>query len=346
MNSLHTVRRGEKFGTINEILEEQGCIVIENMLDDAGYAALEDRIRPLLDATAPCQGNFYGFATKRLSGLIAKSKACRQMSIEPHILAVMDEFLLRSCRAYQLSLTQAIQIGPGEPQQLIHADDLMFSFEHPGREAMINCMWAVDDFTKENGATLLVPGSHQWSRDRAPEPHEITQGEMRKGSVLIYFGSLLHAGGANRTDTAADRCRDQLLPRLAAPGGKPVSRRAAGYRAGFARRAATAARLFRARTQSRLRRGPGPDPDAQRGTVRRLAVSGVHPEGGAAAARRTPRENAGCLNNFRGPDKPYGMIRYALTICRAASMLCGDFDTSVILQNRHARRSRTLTMPI
>ena len=202
MNSLHTVRRGEKFGIINEILEEQGCIVIENMLDDAGHAALEDRIRPLLDATAPCQGNFYGFATKRLSGLIAKSKACRQMSIEPHILAVMDEFLLRSCRAYQLSLTQAIQIGPGEPQQLIHADDLMFSFEHPGREAMINCMWAVDDFTKENGATLLVPGSHRWPRDRVPEPHEITQGEMSKGSVLIYFGSLLHAGGANRTDTS------------------------------------------------------------------------------------------------------------------------------------------------
>ena len=58
MNSLHTVRRGEKFGTINEILEEQGCIVIENMLDDPGHAALEDRVRPLLDATAPCQGIF------------------------------------------------------------------------------------------------------------------------------------------------------------------------------------------------------------------------------------------------------------------------------------------------
>ena len=164
------------------------------------HEALEGRIRPLLDATAPCQGNFYGFATKRLSGLIAKSKTCRQMAVEPVILAVMDKFLLRNCRAYQLNLTQAIQIGPGEPQQLIHADDLMFSFEHPGREAMINCMWAVDDFTKENGATLLVPGSHRWPRDRVPEPHEITQGEMRKGSVLIYFGSLLHAGGANRTD--------------------------------------------------------------------------------------------------------------------------------------------------
>ena len=200
MSKVQTVRCGEKLRIVKEILEEDGCIVIENMLEDTRYETLEAEIHPLLDATAPCQGNFYGFATKRLSGLIAKSTACRLMSADPRIRVIMDEFLLRGCRAYQLNLTQAIQIGPGEPQQLIHADDLMFSFEHPGREAMINCMWAVDDFTKENGATLLVPGSHKWPRDRTPEAHEIAQGEMSKGSVLIYFGSLLHAGGANRTD--------------------------------------------------------------------------------------------------------------------------------------------------
>lgn len=198
MRKVQKVRRDEKLRIVNEILEEDGCVVIENMLGDARREALEAEIHPLLDATVPCQGNFYGFATKRLSGLIAKSKACRLMSVDPRILAVMDAFLLKSCRAYQLNLTQVIQIGPGEPQQLVHADDLMFSFEHPGREAMINCMWAVDDFTKENGATLLVPGSHLWRRD--PESHEIAHGEMSKGSVLIYFGSLLHAGGANRTD--------------------------------------------------------------------------------------------------------------------------------------------------
>jgi ectoine hydroxylase-related dioxygenase (phytanoyl-CoA dioxygenase family) len=200
MSKVQTVHRDEKLRIINEILEDDGCIVIENMLEEARHRVLDAEIRPLLDATAPCQGNFYGFATKRLSGLIAKSECCRLMSVDPRIRVIMDEFLLKSCRAYQLNLTQAIQIGPGEPQQLIHADDLMFSFEHPGREAMINCMWAVDEFTKENGATLLVPGSHKWPRDRIPEAHEITQGAMPKGSVLIYFGSLLHAGGANRTD--------------------------------------------------------------------------------------------------------------------------------------------------
>ena len=94
MSKIQKVRRDEKLRIINEILEEDGCVVIENMLDDVRHEALEAEICPLLDATAPCQGNFYGFATKRLSGLIAKSTACRLMSVEPHILAVMDEFLL------------------------------------------------------------------------------------------------------------------------------------------------------------------------------------------------------------------------------------------------------------
>ena len=132
MSSIQRVHRGEKLGIINEILEEDGCIVIENVLDDIRHRLLEAEICPLLAAAAPCQGNFYGFATKRLSGMIAKSPACRLMSVEPHILAVMDEFLLKSCRAYQLNLTQAIQIGPGEPQQLIHSDDLMFGVRASG----------------------------------------------------------------------------------------------------------------------------------------------------------------------------------------------------------------------
>jgi hypothetical protein len=95
MRKVQKVRRDEKLRIVNEILEEDGCVVIENMLGDARREALEAEIHPLLDATVPCQGNFYGFATKRLSGLIAKSKACRLMSVDPRILAVMDAFLLK-----------------------------------------------------------------------------------------------------------------------------------------------------------------------------------------------------------------------------------------------------------
>ena len=56
-------------------------------------------------------------------------------------------------------------------------------------------MWAVTDFTEENGATRIVPGSHRWTDDRTPEFAEIVQADMPAGSVLIYNGSLLHGGG-------------------------------------------------------------------------------------------------------------------------------------------------------
>ena len=76
-------------------------------------------------------------------------------------------FFCKGCGQYQLNLTQAIQIGPGEPQQIMHPDDPLFPYVHPGYEAMINCMWAVDEFTAENGATNVVPGSHKWETGRA-----------------------------------------------------------------------------------------------------------------------------------------------------------------------------------
>lgn len=180
-------------------LEKDGCVVLLNAIDVEEQEILDTKANSLLHKTAPCQGNFYGFMTKRISGMIAKSTASQRLAIKPEILSIMNKFLLSGCKAYQLNLTQVIQIGPGEPQQLIHTDDLMFAYSHPEQEAMINCMWAVDEFTVENGATLLVPGSHKWPRDRTAKPEEIAFGAMPKGSVLIYFGSLQHAGGANKS---------------------------------------------------------------------------------------------------------------------------------------------------
>ena len=199
MARLKTVKASKQAKTINEILERDGCVVIEDALNPAQVAQLAAELDGHFDRAPNCAGDFYGYVTKRLSGLIAKSPMCQQMAIDSTILAIMDHFLLKGCRAYQLNLTQAIRIGAGEPQQIIHRDDLMFNFVHPEFEAMINTMWAVDDFTKENGATHVVPGSHKWPLDRQAQPHEEVQGVMRAGSVLVWLGSLQHGGGANRT---------------------------------------------------------------------------------------------------------------------------------------------------
>ena len=204
MVQIKKVYADENIGKINEILEKDGCIVILNVLNSRQLNKLKGELKPHFEETPNCKGDFYGHVTKRVSSLIAKSIVCQEMAVHPTILGVMDEFLLKGCREYQLNLTQAIQIGSGEPQQIVHPDDPLFPFVHPGYEAMINCMWAVDDFTAENVATHLVPGSHKWERvgllpEREPLDHEIIQGIMPAGSVLIYFGSLLHGGGANRT---------------------------------------------------------------------------------------------------------------------------------------------------
>ena len=61
----------------------------------------------------------------------------------------------------------------------------------------MSTIWAVTDFTKENGATQIVPGSHLWEKDRIPNEDEIAYAEMEAGSVLLYTGTVLHGGGEN-----------------------------------------------------------------------------------------------------------------------------------------------------
>lgn len=212
MAKVQRVSKNEKIEIINDILRKDGCVVIENLISDQEIQSLRSDLYSRFAGVPDCRGDFYGYATKRMSSLFTKSDICQKMALDPTILGVMDEFMLKGCLEYQINLTQAIAIGPGEEAQIIHQDDSMLPFMHPDYEVMINCMWAVDDFTDENGATLLVPGSHLWPREkvidpkhmRLPNKDEITKGTMKAGSVLIYFGSLYHAGGANATDKS--RC--------------------------------------------------------------------------------------------------------------------------------------------
>lgn len=202
MVKINTFSANSPTNDIIKALHKDGCVVIEGILPADRLSKLKSELDNELDSILPCSGDFYGHNTKRCSGLITKSSMAREMVTQPLVLEVMDEFLLPACDQYQLNLTQAISIGPGEPQQIIHRDDAMFPFEGRKFEAMMNCMWAIDDFTIENGATHLVPGSHKWQEDRLPEDHEVIQGVMKSGSVLIYLGSLIHGGGANKTQNS------------------------------------------------------------------------------------------------------------------------------------------------
>jgi hypothetical protein len=66
----------------------------------------------------------------------------------------------------------------------------------------LSSVTALVDFTRENGATVVVPGSHRWEPGRQPEDHELAYAEMPAGATVIYRGSTIHGGGANSSDTS------------------------------------------------------------------------------------------------------------------------------------------------
>ena len=102
---------------------------------------------------------------------------------------------------YQLHFTSAVSIGPGETKQILHRDrGIWGGYILRKIETHFSTIWALTDFTKENGATQVVPGSHKWEKDRTPNEDEIAYAEMSQGSVLLYTGTVLHGGGKNSTD--------------------------------------------------------------------------------------------------------------------------------------------------
>lgn len=130
-----------------------------------------------------------------------RSGACREALQHKLVLKLCDGFLLPYCQRYQLHLTQVIRLRPGQGLQPIHRDRWAWGTHLAHVEPQLNTIWAVTDFTADNGATRVVPGSTDWPDDRHAEEGEITQAEMRAGSVLIYTGSVFHGGGENQSDS-------------------------------------------------------------------------------------------------------------------------------------------------
>lgn len=185
-------------------LDEDAAVIVDNVVSADSLAALRAELDPYLHGVAHGRNDFSGFETKRVGALVARSPACRDLVLDPMVNAICDTVLGRHADGYQLHFTQAVSIGPGESAQVLHRDRGVWGGYVPRRiETQLSTIWAVSDFTRDNGATLLVPGSQHWDKDRQPEPHEIAAAEMTPGSVLIYTGTVMHGGGTNLT--AANR---------------------------------------------------------------------------------------------------------------------------------------------
>lgn len=205
-----------------QAIDAQGYVVIERLLAAAEIAAMRAALRPRLTAELLGRNNFEGHRTERVYALVGTHPLFAALVAHQRILAICDALLEAN---YLLTASQAINIHPGETPQPLHSDDTFYRIARPRRAVSVSTIFALDDFTTENGATQVLPGSHRWDdryiervfasfdfRTRAadarvpedaPLPEELAEQlldvTMPAGSVVVFLGTLLHRGGANRS---------------------------------------------------------------------------------------------------------------------------------------------------
>jgi Phytanoyl-CoA dioxygenase (PhyH) len=206
---------------VHGAIARDGAVIIEDLLSLDIVDRVNDEVESAVAAADsgecffnPILREFHGPFTKQVAGVPGISPTFAvDVMCHPLLLALCDRVLLPSCARYQLNLGHLLQRGPGSAEQWLHRDEAVWSdVPRPHPELQLASVIAFVDFTRENGATRVVPGSHRWpDRQLAPAeqmvatppaPGLIAYAEMPAGSAVVYSGGTIHGGGANFTDDA------------------------------------------------------------------------------------------------------------------------------------------------
>ena len=181
-------------------LRRDGGAIVAKQASDELVDAVKAELRPHFDREGHrFENDFNGYKTLRLGAILALSRSSAELIAHQRVMEIADALLKPNCENYRIGSCTAIEILPGEGDQGLHRDDSFYPIPIPGIEFQISAMWALDDFTEENGATRVVPGSHLQSDFEVQADTPVDQAVMPRGSVLYYLGSTHHGGGANRS---------------------------------------------------------------------------------------------------------------------------------------------------
>lgn len=177
-----------------ETLMREGYVLLENLLDMQQLEVIKSEGLPLLKHSG--RNPFEGQKTQRVYDVLSKTRVIDTLATHPRILGLLDKIFRPN---YLLSQSQMINILPGEAAQMLHHDDAFYRIPRPRPAMGAATIWAIDDFTQDNGATVVVPGSHLWSDTQIPSRESAIQAIMPAGSVLFFLGTTWHGGGENRS---------------------------------------------------------------------------------------------------------------------------------------------------
>jgi ectoine hydroxylase-related dioxygenase (phytanoyl-CoA dioxygenase family) len=166
-------------------------------MDEARLAEVRRVLGYYLGAHAG-RNDFEGLSTERVYTLVARARVFWDLVLDARVLALCERFLLPN---FLLTASQAICIRPGEKAQAFHHDDPFYTVPRPRPMISFSTIAAVDAFTEENGATEVIPGSHLWGEDwreriGAARPKKLC---MPAGACVLFSGTTVHRGGANRS---------------------------------------------------------------------------------------------------------------------------------------------------
>ena len=177
-------------------------------LDDVGYITIPNfinadelaQIRHAFDTEVPVLPlpiNEAGDGkTVRAHNLLAKTRAADFLFVHPLLRALVEGHIGDQVR---INITTLFNLLPGEQRQGLHQDDGLWPIPRPRPKFLCNTLLAIDDFDLDNGATHLVPYSHNWHERRVDPAAETVQVTMKAGSMVMWSGAMWHAGGANTT---------------------------------------------------------------------------------------------------------------------------------------------------
>jgi ectoine hydroxylase-related dioxygenase (phytanoyl-CoA dioxygenase family) len=198
-----------------ERFDRDGCMVLERVLAPDELAELVAALAPFEAGRPMGRNDFEGERSQRVYSLAGKGTPFLRLVEHPRVMAVVEARLLRG---FLLSTFQSIRLHPGETEQAWHTDDGFYLSPRPRSTLGVSAIWAIEDFTHDNGATEFIPGSHRWGSEHPDEKrHEVVTAVMPAGSVVLFDAGLWHRGGAN----ASSGTRLAISPQYCQPWLRP-----------------------------------------------------------------------------------------------------------------------------